>query len=581
VIDDPCQSAYDRVYQIDANCSTSTVTQTVLYVLNDSTPKITALAPFADFGCAGDTRTLAMSSNAVVAVDAISTNLVMETRITNGCQVTVTRTWRVEDCCGNFDLKNEVYTFTDAPAPPVFAACPSDPLVIGCITSSNQVPATILDATSTCDVTVSQMDGPHTPVANTCGAWTFDRTFTATDVCGATATCIQTIIYTLDIPPVAPTPEAPFTATCVAAGTVPAGLPAPLPGVMVSAQVVTNGCDVTMTRTYTTNNCCGISAQASVAHSWTTVPAAPTLTGPSFVELGCILDIGNIPVPSTSQLTASSDCQITSLVLSASSAIGVSTNCCEASSFTRTYTAVDSCGQSVDFEQTITFTLSEVPEILAVEKGTNLGCQVAGTIPPTNDAAVVLSGCALASVPPTTTPPVTNNNVALIDFQHTAGSANPDATAAGIVSTAALAGTLNGAIVTTVNSFSGNQNNNNLATGNAANPSPSGAQWISYSVANTNTNVTFKDVTLTVFRGLNGPNLYDVTYLDSTGTEVAITSNVAIANSPGTTGTFAFGPTADVVEFRVYVHGRTSNNSSAVAWSRPGPPPAAVAVQTA
>jgi|GEM_PF-1886349 len=382
----------ERVYEATDVCGDGLViTQQICYVLDTNTPRITAVAPFEDFECQGDVRTLLMSSNAVESTGAISTQLVMQTVITNGCQVSVTRTWRVEDCCGNFDIKTEAYRYTEPAAPPMFTDCPVGPLVVGCIASSNQVPYVLLSATG-CQVTVTSVDGPHTAVPGTCGDWTFERVFTATDACGTTEECSFDIAYTLDIPPVTPVPEAPFTANCVAAGMMPAGFPDAQPGLLVSTNLTDNGCEVELTRTYTTTNCCGDIRTASVTHSWTIQQAPPTITGQAAVNLGCISNAGLIPVPSSSQFTTTAGCGPVAVALFQTSSTNM-TSICD-SELTRTYRVTDECGQTADFVQTITYTLDLVPEILAVEKGTNAGCVADGFYPATNLAAIVVTNMA-------------------------------------------------------------------------------------------------------------------------------------------------------------------------------------------
>ena len=60
-----------------------------------------------------------------------------ESRVTNDCLVTVYRTWRVEDCCGDFDEALEIYSYSLTPE--VMGATLKD-LDLGCISSSNNIP---------------------------------------------------------------------------------------------------------------------------------------------------------------------------------------------------------------------------------------------------------------------------------------------------------------------------------------------------------------------------------------------------------------------------------------------------------
>ena len=67
----------------------------------------------------------------------VSTTMVQNVYVTNDCEVTVFRTWRVEDCCGQWHEAQEIYSFSLTPE--IMAATLED-LDLGCISSSNNIP---------------------------------------------------------------------------------------------------------------------------------------------------------------------------------------------------------------------------------------------------------------------------------------------------------------------------------------------------------------------------------------------------------------------------------------------------------
>jgi len=450
-----CTSGFERVYQVAANCSTSTVTQTVLYVLDTEPPRIVAVSNYVDYGCVpSDPRSLEMSTNGLVTTDdntCLSTQMVMQVAVNNGCDWTVTRSWRVEDSCGNFDLKDEVYSFTITPTALVFTVAAPPTLDLGCITSTNQVPPAVPsllkaeapiafcpvtsmfffeaeDATvrsgvnnasvhagftgtgyadfggsgtfveftvpggatggpanitfryavgsngpRSADVVVNGTTQGVAVFALTPGGWTdwtdetvavtlspgpntirivaqgngpnldslaidlscidpvdlacdtaihwvgdtvksnilcqtfIERVYLATNDCGLSAMSTQCITYILNEAPsiLGVPPSENFG--CITAAPC---LPDPWAGVVLENAIISNvtavitenpDCSITMVRTYEAVNCCGVSASTTATYTWTSATPAPTIVGPALVDLGCILDVGNIPVPSVSQ----------------------------------------------------------------------------------------------------------------------------------------------------------------------------------------------------------------------------------------------------------------------------------------
>ena len=137
-----CNWSNQRAFVIETLCGvTRTVTQSVCWVLNNTQPEIISVLPHEDFGCvdSGDPRPVAISLAGLEVTNAISTALVSEVRQRIGCDVLVTRTWRVDDCCGNFDRREETYQYT--PSGDLLSRATVTPTVeVGCVTSPRTYP---------------------------------------------------------------------------------------------------------------------------------------------------------------------------------------------------------------------------------------------------------------------------------------------------------------------------------------------------------------------------------------------------------------------------------------------------------
>ncbi len=106
----------------------------------------------------------------------------------------ITRTFRVEDACGNFTTATQVVNIVDN-TPPVLAGCPGDITVECDMVPAPPVIGTDITATDNCDdpgEIVIELDETITPgICST--AYLLTRTWTATDICGYASTCTQEI----------------------------------------------------------------------------------------------------------------------------------------------------------------------------------------------------------------------------------------------------------------------------------------------------------------------------------------------------------------------------------------------------
>jgi len=123
------------------------------------------------------------------------------TTITNGvCPKTITRTWLMEDACGNSNTCSQIVTLVDT-TPPQFTSttggCPSNKTVQCGDDWTFDAPAAI-DACCGANVTIIALS----TVTNSAYPPEITRTWQATDCCGNTASCHQTVTVDDTTPPV-------------------------------------------------------------------------------------------------------------------------------------------------------------------------------------------------------------------------------------------------------------------------------------------------------------------------------------------------------------------------------------------
>jgi len=272
---------------------------------------------------------------------------------------TITRLWKVID--GNNQVQAQcpqTITVVDNSAP-VLAGCPGN-MTVEC--NAVPTPASVT-ATDNCDpapvVTFSE-----TTVAGTCDQkYTLTRTWTATDACGNVSSCTHTItVQDTQAPQI--TCPAPITVECLA------DVPVPNPVLVTAADAcdpnpvvtfvgdVSDGqtCPETITRTYQAVDDCGNFATCTQTITIDdTTP--PQVTCPAAVTVQCA---GDVPAPNVSLVTVTDNCDPDPVVTFVGD-VSDGQTCPE--TITRTYKAVDDCGNFATCTQTITIDDTTPPVI--------------------------------------------------------------------------------------------------------------------------------------------------------------------------------------------------------------------------
>jgi Secretion system C-terminal sorting domain len=338
------------------------------------------------------------------------------------CTQTLTRTYTVKIGTNPPVACPIVYPIQDL-IPPVLTGTPNLGS-IGCNTPLPTATESVYTATDVCSgvviPTVSAWSGNPT----TCST-VFTRTWTATDICGNTATAVQTIT------------KAKSAGTITFAGTLNLGtLPncdAPFPTNAVSNLTASNACGtytatatawtatnttnclVTYQRTWTSNDGCGTSNTAVQTIKRIEDKVPPVLTGtPTLSNIGCNTAL---PTATESVYTASDLCSGTLTPTVSAWTAGTTTTCSIV--YTRIWTATDGCNNTSTAVQTITKAKSAGTITFA-------GTLNLGTLPncdapfPTNAASNLTASNACGTYTATATAwTATNTTNCLVTYQRT------------------------------------------------------------------------------------------------------------------------------------------------------------------
>lgn len=358
----PQESTIIRTWTATDACGNAVSQPQTITVVDYTPPALTVPADVTlDCTDSGGT-TSAGTATAVDTCDPNPTVTSSDTVVAGSCvgQRTIVRTWIATDACGNSIDSKQTITLSDTTAPSL--TTPSD-ATVECGGSTDPGATGSASATDACDsgpsVTYSDAE-----TAGTCPQErTIQRTWTASDGCGNSASATQTISVR-DTQPPALTIPADLTLDC-GESTAPA---------MTGEASAVDACDPAPTVTFADAQGAGGCAQAStITRTWTATDAcgnstsavqiiqlldsdAPTLVVPASVSIAC----GASTDPSaTGQATASDACdELVSVSYSDSVAAG---DCPAESTITRTWTATDACDNTVSGVQTISVSDTQAP----------------------------------------------------------------------------------------------------------------------------------------------------------------------------------------------------------------------------
>ncbi|SIO57984.1 HYR-like domain-containing protein, partial [Chitinophaga niabensis] len=280
-----------------------------------------------------------------------------EVRTNGTCPNTyiLTRTWTATDECGNDTTITQVINVRDTAAPRFDVVAPADTTV-----DCNSVPAQpVINATDNCSATgnITITRNEVRTNGSCANSYTLTRTWTAVDECGNDTTITQVINVRDTAAPrfdvVAPAdttvncdavPAQPvFNATdnCSATGNI----------TITRNEVRTNGTcanSYTLTRTWTAVDECGNDTTITqIIHVQDTTAPVFTVIVPADTTVDCN------SVPAQAVITATDNCSATGNITITRNEVRTNGTCANSYTLTRTWTAVDECGNDTTITQVV------------------------------------------------------------------------------------------------------------------------------------------------------------------------------------------------------------------------------------
>ncbi|WP_340113596.1 HYR-like domain-containing protein [Maribellus mangrovi] len=354
-----CPLVITRTWKaIDACGNSSTASQTIT-VIDTTPPVFSGVGADAEIECPDEPVWSTPTANDVC--DGAITPTMVDDTTSYSCPLVITRTWKAIDACGNSSTASQTITVIDT-TPPVFSGvgadaeieCPNEP--VWSTPTANDVcdgaitPTMVDDTTSySCPLVIT-------------------RTWKAIDACGNSSTASQTITVIDTTPPVfsgvgadaeIECPDEPVWSTPTA-NDVCDGAITPT---MVD-DTTSYSCPLVITRTWKAIDACGNSSTASQ-----TITVLDT-TPPVFSGVGADAEIECPDEPVWSTPTANDVCDgaITPTMVDDTTSYSCPLV------ITRTWKAIDACGNSSTASQTITVIDTTPPVITGVDADTTIEC---------------------------------------------------------------------------------------------------------------------------------------------------------------------------------------------------------------
>ena len=290
---------------------------------------------------------------------------------------TITRTWTATDCAGNESTASQTITIEDNVDPYFNEELPQDITNVDC----ESVPeAAVLTASDACDQDIKVDFEQVRDDGNCAGNYTLTRTWSASDCAGNSIEHVQVIHVTDTTPPVlvGDLPES-MNELNACQG---AYMDAPLSEeefallftdncsdvvVSLDTSAVGDDCGWSVMHKYAVSDDCGNSlGNFKVYYSGSDMTAPELMEAPADVTVSCD------DVPEADDLMAMDDCKGDFSVKAEDTVQSVGDEACGNYDITRTWTAVDNCGNETVHTQVIQVRDMEAPELTGdLPEGTN------------------------------------------------------------------------------------------------------------------------------------------------------------------------------------------------------------------
>ncbi|MFN0136844.1 MAG: choice-of-anchor tandem repeat NxxGxxAF-containing protein [Phycisphaerae bacterium] len=369
----PQQRIITRTWTATDDCDNSVSAVQVITVGDDNLAVLTLPA---DVTISCDESTLPANTGSATAVDGCDANPSVTYTDNVGAgecpgDSLIIRTWTATDACGNSVSLTQSITVIDD-TPPVLTLPAT--ATIECTVDRGPGSTGLATAIDSCDTAPVVAYADIILTGSCSGSLQIIRTWTATDACGNTTSQTQDVFIQDSVAPTLNLPAA-ATVECgdatdpSATGEATAGDACDLsPAISFSDAVTPGACggSAVITRTWTASDACGnsVSGVQTITVQDSTAPAL-TLPAAATVECG-----GSTNPLDTGSATAVETCSTATVNYSDVTTPG---DCPQESTITRTWTAVDECGNSSSGTQTINIVDTQPPSI-SVPAGATVEC---------------------------------------------------------------------------------------------------------------------------------------------------------------------------------------------------------------
>jgi hypothetical protein len=193
-----------RHWTVTDSCGNSTTQDQTIKVVDTTPPTFTNFPADKTVECPGSTDPSAMGQPGGSDTCGTTTVTYTDTPTASDCtqpghvKEMIVRHWTVTDACGNSTTQDQTIKVVDT-TPPVIS-CPADKQ-LQCGESSDPANTGTASAKDNCGDTPTITRSDAATAANCTGHAGIDRTWTATDSCGNTASCVQHITFADTTPP--------------------------------------------------------------------------------------------------------------------------------------------------------------------------------------------------------------------------------------------------------------------------------------------------------------------------------------------------------------------------------------------
>jgi len=307
--------------------------------------------------------------------------------------------YTVTDDCGATDNCSQRFTLN---IPPPKISCPADQTV-NCV---DDIVAGVSGPATDCALGFTVASSAPVLISGTaeCDGAVYGITFTVTDECNATGTCVQSFTLNVGAPTI--TCPADQTVSCladiapgVATTTTECGQMASVATAGPSLLTGTAGCDAaTYEIVYTVTDDCGTTASCS--QTFTLDVPLPTIVCPADATVSCLSDI------SAGVATTSTSCAAGSTVATTGPTLATGTAECDMSTYEIVYTVTDDCGATASCTQTFTLdvaaptivcpvdmTVSCLADVIAGTPTATVSCGLMSTVSSAGSLVSGTAGC--------------------------------------------------------------------------------------------------------------------------------------------------------------------------------------------